>query len=103
MLALLIAVTATPTAAIDINTAPPAVLVLLPGIGEKRALDIVAARAKRRFSRPRDLLRVRGIGRKTLAKLLPWVRVTPDLSRRRNGAASVPSAGGPDSGNVRRL
>ena len=69
--------TKTPTAAIDLNSAPPLILMQLPGIGEKRALDIVKAREQRPFRHVRDLLRVKGIGKKTLKKLLPWIRVVP--------------------------
>lgn len=44
----------------------------LPGIGPTRAKAILALRAKLgRFSRPEDLLRVKGIGRRSLAKLRP--------------------------------
>jgi competence protein ComEA len=84
ILSLLLSVppTKTPTAAIDLNTAPPLVLMQLPGIGEKRANDIVTARKQRPFRHVRDLLRVKGIGKKTLSKLLPFVRVRPDLPRR---------------------
>jgi competence ComEA-like helix-hairpin-helix protein len=74
--------TKTPTAAIDLNSAPAARLMQLPGIGAKRAEDIVKARKQRPFQHVRDLLRVKGIGKKTLAKLLPFVRADkPDLRR----------------------
>jgi competence protein ComEA len=44
----------------------------LPGVGPTRAKAILALRAKLgRFSRPEDLLRVKGIGRRSLAKLRP--------------------------------
>src|SRR5688500_17881129 len=39
--------TKTPTTPLDLNSAPPLVLMQLPGNGEKRALDIVAVRKKR--------------------------------------------------------
>lgn len=56
---------------IDVRTAPERELVLLPGIGEKRARDIIAYREEFGLSSPRDLLNVKGIGPKTLANMLP--------------------------------
>jgi competence protein ComEA len=48
----------------------------LPGIGEKRALAVLELRRKLgRFKQVEDLLRVKGIGRATLRKLRPLVRV----------------------------
>lgn len=48
----------------------------LPGIGEKRALAILELRRKLgRFKQIEDLLRVKGIGRATLRRLRPLVRV----------------------------
>ncbi len=48
----------------------------LPGVGEKRALAILELRRKLgRFRQVEDLLRVKGIGRATLRKLRPLVRV----------------------------
>lgn len=70
-----------PTAApekekVDINTAGVEELMALPGIGEKRASDIVAERERGgpyRF--PEDLTRVKGIGEETVAKLLEYITV----------------------------
>lgn len=59
----------------DLNTAPAAQLQELPGIGPKKAEAIIALRQKRPFSRVSQLLEVRGIGRKTLERLKPLVRV----------------------------
>jgi competence protein ComEA len=52
----------------------------LPGVGPKRAEAIVALRQRMgRFQRVEDLLRVKGIGRTTLRKWRPLVRLdTPD-------------------------
>jgi competence protein ComEA len=48
----------------------------LPGIGDKRALAILELRGKLgRFKQVDDLLRVKGIGRATLKKLRPLVRL----------------------------
>jgi competence protein ComEA len=63
------------TGRIDVNTASAVELELLPGVGPKMAERIVEERTRHgRFRRPRDLRRVKGIGEKTLARLLPYVR-----------------------------
>lgn len=50
----------------------------LPGIGPKKAQAILALRTKMgKFTRPEDLLRVKGIGRKKLAKLRPRLLIDP--------------------------
>ena len=50
----------------------------LPGVGPKKAQAILALRTKLgKFSRPEDLLRVKGIGRKKLAKLRPRLLIDP--------------------------
>lgn len=61
-----------------LNLAGEAELVKLPGVGPKRAQRILEARARLgRFRRVEDLLRVKGIGRKALAKIAPLVVVDP--------------------------
>ncbi len=64
------------------NTAPPASLRRLPGIGAVRAADIVAWRtaspARPAFGRPEDLEAIRGIGPATVKGMEPWL----DLPRR---------------------
>lgn len=62
-----------------INDASPEALRHLPGIGEKRAKAIVELRARLgKLRRPEDLLRVKGLGRKRLAKIRPLLRFTCD-------------------------
>lgn len=61
---------------ININTASAAELETLPGIGEKRAADIVADREKNGpFRIVEDLTRVSGIGEGTLAGLIDRITV----------------------------
>ena len=60
---------------IDINAAGVEELERLPGIGPTRAQAIIAERTKRRFRRIEDILRVRGIGRKTFRQLRHSIRV----------------------------
>ncbi len=57
---------------VDVNTAPPAALEAIPGIGRVMAQRIVAHRP---YGTVEDLLRVPGIGPATLEKLRPYVKV----------------------------
>jgi competence protein ComEA len=61
-----------------LNTAATEDLRRLPGIGEKRASAILALRARLgRFRAVEDLLKVKGIGRATLRRLRPMIRLDP--------------------------
>ena len=68
---------------VNINAAGIEKLILLPGIGPKRAKAIIALRLKRPFRRAVQLRRIRGIGRRTMAKLRPFVAVAGDTDLRR--------------------
>jgi competence ComEA-like helix-hairpin-helix protein len=61
--------------AVDLNQATVEQLERLPGIGPKKAEAIVELRKKKPFTRITQLMEVRGIGRKTLDRLRPYVRV----------------------------
>jgi competence ComEA-like helix-hairpin-helix protein len=59
----------------DVNRASAGDLALLPGIGPSLAQRIVAYRDQHGpFPAPEALLAVRGIGQKTLQKLMPFLR-----------------------------
>ena len=60
---------------VDLNTASEQQLEQLPGIGPKKAGAIIELRKKKPFSRLTQLMEVRGIGRKTLERLKPYLRV----------------------------
>jgi competence protein ComEA len=61
----------------------------IPGIGPKRAEAILSVRARlKRFKRASDLLRVRGIGPKSLARMQPHFVVDPPAGSN----CSVPNA-----------
>lgn len=70
-----------PDQPVDLNRATVAELVRLPGIGPTRAAAIVKRRKRRPFRRRRDLMRVRGIGRKLYKRLEPLVTVGKPIRR----------------------
>ena len=66
-----------PDEKVDLNTATAEELMTLPGIGEKRAADIIADReANGPFRSPEELTRVKGIGEGILAGLIDQVTVS---------------------------
>ena len=68
---------------IDLNAATAAMLVKLPGIGPARARAIIELRQRiGRFRRVSQLLRVRGIGRATLRRLIPHLLIAPRDARK---------------------
>lgn len=68
----------TPAEPVDINTAGIEELIALPGIGPATAARIIEERQTRGpYRRIDDLMRVKGIGPKKLARLRPHVRVAP--------------------------
>jgi competence protein ComEA len=69
---------ASPEDPVVLNQATQDDLQRLPGIGAKRAQSILQLRAKLgRFKQVEDLMKVRGIGRVTLKRLRPLVRLDP--------------------------
>lgn len=60
---------------IDIRSAGSEELMLLPGIGAKRAADIIAYRSATPFTTVYELQKIKGIGPKTLDKLLPMLLI----------------------------
>ncbi len=60
---------------VNINTATPEQLELLPGIGESRAKAVIAVRKQRGgFKSVDELMEVKGIGEVALERLRPFVR-----------------------------
>ena len=71
-----------------LNVANAEVLTQLPGVGARRAEAILELRARlKRFRKPSDLLRVRGIGVRSLKRMLPHLVLDPP-----NPETSPPSA-----------
>jgi competence protein ComEA len=58
---------------VNLNDATEQQLTLLPGVGPAKARGIVAYRHGRPFRRAEDLIKVKGIGRKTFGRLRPYV------------------------------
>lgn len=70
---------------VNINTAKIAELILLPGIGPKKAAAIVRLRERKQFTRPVQIRRIRGIGGRTYKKLLPYLSVVGATDLKREG------------------
>ncbi len=61
---------------INLNEASPEQLALLPGVGPSRARAILAYRKNHPFKRPEELMRVKGFGKKSYARLRPLLSLT---------------------------
>lgn len=69
---------------VNLNTAGTDALELLPGVGPTKAARVVAYRERRgEFERVVDLRRVRGFGRKTVRRLLPYLTLDGETTLRR--------------------
>jgi competence protein ComEA len=62
---------AAPVGQVNLNTASAEELQRLPGVGPSRAVAIVEYRERHPFRRVEELMRIRGIGRKTFRRLRP--------------------------------
>ncbi len=60
---------------LNLNDADQAALEQLPGIGETKALRIIEYRRNHPFRRIEELTKVKGIGRKTVARLKPYLAI----------------------------
>jgi competence protein ComEA len=68
--------TATADGVVNLNEASPAELSFLPGVGPSRANAIVAHRKSHPFKRVEELMRVKGFGKKTFARLRPLISLS---------------------------
>jgi len=90
-----------PAGKININTAESKELQKLPGIGPAKARAIITQRtASGPFHAVSELVRVPGIGKKTLEKLRPWITVRVDLN---SADLQQLEAIGLDDGSAERL
>lgn len=67
---------------VNINTATAEQLELLPGIGPAMAKKIVDYRTAKPFGEPVQIVRIKGIGRKTFERLKPMITVKGDNTLR---------------------
>ena len=76
LLAATLAAKEPPAAPVNVNTATVEQLQTLPGVGPVMAREIVRYREKNGpFRRVEELLIIRGISKKKLARMRPYVRV----------------------------
>lgn len=75
-----------PSSPVDINTASVEQLMEVPGIGHSKAQAIVEYRAGSPFSSTAELMNVKGIGEKLLAKIMPYV-TAGNANQTRSGTA----------------
>ena len=68
------------TGVVNLNTATLDQIDALPGISPRVAAAVVAERAARPFSRPEDVMRVKGMSRKRFERLRPHLTVTGSTS-----------------------
>jgi competence protein ComEA len=67
---------------VNLNTAPPALLLMLPGVGPGRVRSILEYRARRPFRTVDELVRVKGIGRRMVREIRGRLAVTgPSTAR----------------------
>jgi len=60
---------------VDLNSASAEELARLPGIGPAKAQAIIAYRAQEPFSKPEDLIKVKGVGEKLYERLKDQITV----------------------------
>jgi competence protein ComEA len=65
---------------VNLNQASEEALELLPGIGPAKAHRIVEWRGKHPFRKIEDVVRVKGIGKKTFARLRPYLAVSGETT-----------------------
>lgn len=83
--------------AVNLNTAPPEVLALLPGIGPAKAQSILVYRKKHPFRTVDELVRIKGVGHKMVRRLRAHLAVSGPTTAAPiiGGAAPVPAPSPP--------
>jgi comEA protein len=67
---------------VNINTASQAELELLPGIGPSIAGKMIAYREEHKFEQLNHVMRIKGIGKKTYAKIKPYMKLEGESNLR---------------------
>jgi competence protein ComEA len=70
------------TGVVNLNTATPEQLKMLPGVKDKAVAEIIAHRAKHPFTRPEELVKVKGFSKKRYQRVKPYVSVHGDSTIR---------------------
>ena len=86
---------------VNLNTASPQVLSLLPGIGPAKAAEIAGYRKRRPFRTVDELVRIKGIGRKMVRRLRAHLAVAGPTTARAL-AATAPAAPPPPAAAPKR-
>jgi competence protein ComEA len=87
---------------VNLNTATEAELRRLPGIGPAKARRILEQRARRPFGSTDQLMKVKGIGRKTWRRLKPNLAVSGPTTLVRERASTPASTGAPPAVHSRQ-
>lgn len=69
-----------PQGVVNINTATQQQLMLIPGIGIKKAQAIIESRQQRPFQRVEQITRVKGIGQGIFRRIRPFIVVEGDTT-----------------------
>ena len=64
-----------PSGKINLNTASKVELMKLPGVGEKTAIAILEYRQSKKFIKPSDIMKIKGIGPKKFEKMKEYIEV----------------------------
>ena len=87
---------------INLNQASAQQLDLLPGVGAKAAARIIEFRKKTPFTRPEELVQVKGFGKKKYDKLKPHLAVAGPTTLRQLAAAEPQAEQGRAAPAVKR-
>jgi competence ComEA-like helix-hairpin-helix protein len=77
--------------AVNLNTAPPDVLALLPGIGPAKAQSILVYRKRHPFRTVDELVRIKGVGRKMVRRLRAHLAVSGPTTAAPIAASATPA------------
>ncbi len=83
--------------AINVNTATQEQLELLPGVGPTTATRILEFVKKKPLTHASQLMRVKGIGRKTYERMRPYLVVAGETTLRVADPSAQPKAPSPES------